>query len=61
MNKWNRILNGERVVCSHADMDSFPFHVDLVSVPNPERIGTLDTFLVWLPFLVWLRLDKQEA
>ena len=46
--KWNRILNGERVVCSSGDMDRFPFHDCLASVSNPNRVGILDEWIAYL-------------
>lgn len=49
--KIERILAGERVVCSPADMDALeglPEADRLVSEPNPARVGTLDVFIAFL-------------
>lgn len=46
--KWDRLLKGERVICSDDDMDSFPFNERLASIPNPNRVGVLDA---WEAFL----------
>ena len=48
MTKFKRILNGERVVCSDTEMDEFPFNPNLVSIPNPKRIGILDQWVAYL-------------
>jgi len=49
--KWARIKKGERVVASDKEMDYFETQDEwrrLCSKSNPDRSGTLDTYLVWL-------------
>lgn len=54
--KLARILNGEKVVCSDKELDEFikadmnndvSVLNDVVSVPNPNRVGILDAYLVY--------------
>lgn len=46
--KWRRVLAGEKVVCSYADLDAFPYHGRLASIQNPRQVGTLDCWLAYL-------------
>jgi hypothetical protein len=46
--KYDRILNGERIVCSDHDLEEMPFHPFLVSIMNPRAVGTKDTYIAFI-------------
>lgn len=58
--KWDRISKGERVVCSHADLDAFPYHDRQVSIRNPAQVGTLDVAIAYLKRTTFFLCCQQE-
>ena len=49
--KLNRLANGELVICSDTDLDAmilFDVSNRIRSRPNPNRLGTKDTWEAWI-------------
>lgn len=46
--KFEKLLQGERVICSDADLDVLEQEGEIRSVRNPRQIGTLDRWVCWL-------------
>ena len=47
------MLSGSKVVCSDAELDKIEAYVHpaidhMRSLPNPERVGILDAYIVWI-------------
>ena len=51
IDKLERMMKGERVVCSETDLDLLsPFDASNVirSIPNPNRVGLKDAYECWI-------------
>lgn len=66
--KMDRIIAGERVVCSDSDLDAIgrdlpdEYSVRLASVPNPAQCGTLDPYVAYLaPAALWCPECHERA
>lgn len=62
LDKWSKAVNGQRPIISHRELDALSDHFQVSedqeaatlyfkhsrTIPNPNRVGTLDTFVLFI-------------